>query len=265
MWSGDGTGGFSACTDLGADTGLSSGVALGSLIGTLNTGLIAHWRFDFDGRDDSANGRDGMLEDGAVITSDARIGSGALDLRGVDGYVDVDAIDFSVVTDCSFAYWVSVDAYPSDWGGAIYSPDFGAPPVTNVRSGDQLPEIGLDLHLFGITADSTIADDDRWFHVAFTHDAITGTVTPYVNGRAETAFVGPPGAACGANRSAMIGAWDPNGDGMPDGRFHDGRIDDLRIYDRVLSAAEVAQLADGLPFEDGFESGDTSAWSATVP
>jgi len=31
------------------------------------------------------------------------------------------------------------------------------------------------------------------------------------------------------------------------------------------SGLQVLTTCEGLPFEDGFESGDTSAWSATVP
>ena len=45
----------------------------------------------------------------------------------------------------------------------------------------------------------------------------------------------------------------------------DGLIDEVRIYDRALTAAEILALPPpggfvGI-FADGFESGDTSAWN----
>ena len=51
------------------------------------------------------------------------------------------------------------------------------------------------------------------------------------------------------------------------GRFGEW-LDEVRIYDRALSGAEILSLpgpSDSAIFSDGFESGDTSAWSATVP
>jgi hypothetical protein len=48
-----------------------------------------------------------------------------------------------------------------------------------------------------------------------------------------------------------------------------GVIDEVFLFDRALSAGEIAALAvDPGPLEilaDGFESGDTSAWSISTP
>jgi hypothetical protein len=52
-------------------------------------------------------------------------------------------------------------------------------------------------------------------------------------------------------------------DGATDFRFV-GAVDDVRVYNRALSPAEVAELYLSL-LVDGFESGSLSAWSSHVP
>ena len=48
-----------------------------------------------------------------------------------------------------------------------------------------------------------------------------------------------------------------------------GVIDEVFLFDRALTAGEIAALAiDPVPLEilvDGFESGDTTSWSVTTP
>ena len=43
-----------------------------------------------------------------------------------------------------------------------------------------------------------------------------------------------------------------------------GMLDDLRLYDRVLTAEEISELYNSL-FIDGFESGSVSSWMTTAP
>ena len=53
----------------------------------------------------------------------------------------------------------------------------------------------------------------------------------------------------------------------PAGKPWDGRIDDVRIYDRALSATEIQALPPSSAeriFGDGFESGTTAGWDASV-
>jgi hypothetical protein len=59
------------------------------------------------------------------------------------------------------------------------------------------------------------------------------------------------------------------GDQPGGSRPFDGVLDELRLYDRALTPEEIAILLAGGGeceplFEDGFESGDTDAWSSTV-
>jgi hypothetical protein len=73
-------------------------------------------------------------------------------------------------------------------------------------------------------------------------------VTPATFDFSNTATLGLSNSPCiGADGTVML----------------EGGIDDLRIYDRVLTDFEIVNL--GGIFADGFETGDVSAWSGSVP
>jgi hypothetical protein len=101
---------------------------------------------------------------------------------------------------------------------------------------------------------------DEWHHVAVTVGPSSGGHHPislYVDGSfIETRSM----AGEATNNTAPLGI---GNDGEYDRRFA-GAIDDLRIYDRELTADEVDEVFNSL-FVDGFESGSASAWSSTIP
>jgi hypothetical protein len=84
---------------------------------------------------------------------------------------------------------------------------------------------------FGNDVGSIALSSNRWYHISVTH--LNGTLTLYVNGVSN-------GTATGtlAQNGFMLG----NGY-TTDTRAFAGIIDDLRIYNRVLSATEIAALA----------------------
>ncbi len=104
----------------------------------------------------------------------------------------------------------------------------------------------------------TIPTGDNWMHIAFVFDSGAGRIDMYFDGKYVDSTFGATGVPCGDGRSSTIGSWDEDGLGFMR-RFHDGRIDELHIYDRTLDQDEVFELAQGI-FRDGFESGDLSAW-----
>ena len=89
-------------------------------------------------------------------------------------------------------------------------------------------------------AKSTSAiNDDTWYHVAMTRHFVTGKVQVYINGVPGT----PTSSESGLKlRSfADIGRV-LNVDGAGNHRYFNGEIDELRIYDYVLSDTEIADV-----------------------
>jgi hypothetical protein len=108
-----------------------------------------------------------------------------------------------------------------------------------------------------------------WHHVAMVADTAAAKLRLYVDGlevgASPKTFSGS--LADFAPHDYYIGTGDPLVERW-DYRMR-GVIDEVFLFDRALSAGEIAALAvDPGPLEilaDGFESGDTSAWSISTP
>ncbi len=174
-------------------------------------------------------------------------GSGCLELDGAGDRVFVPAAPFPREA-FTYCLWFNPNtAMGTDSGRSdlIYwspgGPAPGARPalVHNIDGSGRLrASIMLDTMLSdeqGLAfTDSRAFDASTWYHVAFTFDGAKTSV--YVNGKLENTlnFAGVhqqrynPGVYFGASSHG--------------GNAFDGKLDDIRIYDRALSAAGVADL-----------------------
>ncbi|MEX2186485.1 MAG: LamG domain-containing protein [Pirellulales bacterium] len=207
--------------------------------------LLAHYAFDTDA-DDATGNHPGSLQGGAAITSlasDARVGSGALDLRGVDGFVDIPTPVLDHVGSFSISMFVSVDALAAGCCTALVTNDSWAAGKLHLNLGSTaIPEAAINGNPTSAWGqDVAVPTDGSWVHLAYTYDAATGVMTPYINGVAGNPGTGGTATAVG-DGPLNIGAWDSTGGGTQQ-RFLDGRIDDLRFYSGVLTPAEVSNLA----------------------
>ena len=214
------------------------------------TGLQAQYAFDGDARDSSGQGRNGTLQGGATFAA-GKIGQ-ALSLDGVDdtvtipGYKGILADAAGVQHAFTVCAWIKTAVTGMEivaWG-------------TNV-SGQRLNfrvDTVLRLEHAGGNMRATNGPsllDDRWHHVAGTVPE-AGTmmdVKLYVDGRDVSA----PGSSTTAfNLTANVDVAIGSG-GPVTGRFFKGLIDDVRIYDRVLSAGEIAGMAGlTIPYDRSF-------------
>jgi Concanavalin A-like lectin/glucanases superfamily len=80
---------------------------------------------------------------------------------------------------------------------------------------------------------------NRWKHVASTYDGTWLSV--YIDGRAAGS-TRVSGRTCVSGEPLAVGAKNNPTKGLLEA-FWDGRLDEVRVYDRALTATEVAQLA----------------------
>jgi hypothetical protein len=85
---------------------------------------------------------------------------------------------------------------------------------------------------------TTNVSDGTWHHVAFTYNSSTGETEVYVNGTREDTATTRTGSINDFNSLGRIENTDSN---------FTGRLDELRIYDHVLSADEITEFAGGEP------------------
>lgn len=86
-----------------------------------------------------------------------------------------------------------------------------------------------------LTAENTLPQINTWYHIVVTHDGVTNEAKIYVNGNLEgtTTF----GLAYYTNSDpTIIGKFYTGYDGL----FLNGIVDEVRVYNRVLSSTEVS-------------------------
>jgi glucose/arabinose dehydrogenase len=207
--------------------------------GSVVPGLVAAYGFNEGGGtslgDASGNGNVGTVS-GATWTTAGRFGS-ALSFDGTNDWVTVaDAPGLRLTTGMTLMAWVYPTAHGNGvWrnvlikerpGGEVYNlyanVDTNAPTVYVVRAADP----GTPLDARG-TAQLPL---NAWTHLAATHDGTT--LRLFVNGAqvGSRAVSGSLLTSSGALRIGGNSIW---------GEFFRGRIDEVRVYNRALSAAEI--------------------------
>jgi hypothetical protein len=221
-------------------------------VATLSSGLVAHWRLDGDCVDATGNGNDCVVV-GAQVASGA-IGS-AYEFDGVDDELVVSVgPELRSVTagPHSISAWVKLEETPTvpkfvvDSVNPALGGDFGdqrglrfhsdATPVfkwvTDAGPGCQFAGNGL---AYCLASDGPIGVG-QWHHIAGVYDANAGRI--YVDGvmRGSIASAGIP------TPTTIWKIGNVSGGGTGTG-FFQGAIDDVRVYNRALTGAEIAALS----------------------
>ncbi len=223
---------------------------------TLADGLIGHWTFDGKYmtpgvQDASGNELHGTLSGfSATTTVIGKIGQ-ALDFDGVNDYVNIGDIDLT--TAMSASAWFYVDSFST--GGLLnkgivsrHIGDAGSNRswslYVDLQTSGSNPRLGAALSSNGTNQASnnlvgtTMLQEGRWYHAVLTYDANDKTII-YIDGAQEATDATPPASLHLNDIPAKIGTQYT----ATDNRFFlDGKIDDVRIYNRALTPEEVQRL-----------------------
>ena len=215
----------------------------------LNSGLVGHWTFDGKDMinnvsDTSGQGNDGGLStSGESTTSKQAIGvlGQALSFDGTDDYVDVSDSFYS--DSLSACAWVYPDNLASvrnivekrNSSGVSQGLNEWELVVENNKATFNIWTTGgaLALNAIGNTTLST----STWYYLCGVGTGNGNTGYVYVNGVADG---NAAQSAATADTSSRIQVGPRSSDN--DTRYWSGKIDDVRIYNRALSAAEVKRL-----------------------
>lgn len=234
-------------------TGCSESIldAVGLPPQVLTDGMVAHWTLDESSgtvvNDSSGNGHDGQLTGGTWI-SDGRFG-GALRLAAGDA-VALPGFP-SPTPNWSVSVWLRM----SDQQFAADASDL----FTEILSTENLRSAGWQInvdkvlpqprYVFSywspplkdyIGAKCSCVEIGAWVHLAATVDTNTNRITLYRNGMFADDETRPSDIVAG-DSTLYFGRWNM------DGRLLDGDLDDVAIWARALTAAEISALATRSP------------------
>jgi len=207
--------------------------------------LVVHWAFDENSGStvtDSAGGVAGDVVN-ATWTQGLFPGStSALDFNGSDAYVNVTGQNWGTFEQVSVALWLKFDNLPGPYN-SLFHEDWSAGGIHfMVRSSGV---VGFSLNGRGPNDfnSQAVLEAGTIYHVVATFDITTGHTQIYIDGMLDSATNSSPSATEIFLRSPFtIGSWNTN-------RYWDGVLDDLRIYDRILSEKQIENLFNGIPPE----------------
>lgn len=218
-------------------------------------GLVAHWKLDDAAGStaaDSAGSNDGTLIDGPLWAS-GKI-DGALDFDGVDDYVNIPNDILPSNIQYTMTGWISPRGENSDnsWDDqciidlrgqyqtCVYwqESDFSGNPSS-------IAFYNVNSSTVGVASSDNSAPVNTWTHFAASFDGTTMQL--YINGQlAGFAASEPPVPISASYWSSKIGKdyQSPDRNSIYDRLWFNGKIDDVRVYNKDLSAEEIQQLYD---------------------
>jgi len=218
----------------------------------LNLGLVGYWSMD-EGSGTAVNDQSGNRNTGTVYSSttpaanwvDGKMGK-ALDFDGSDDYVSINSNSTHQITgDISFGAWFRADSVVDKKRIIEEGND-----ISETEANNQLYVLrwdttsGNDLeykHEYGAGTDQTSAFDTnlstgQWYYAILVRTVADNTVKLYLNGTYHSSITYTNDPTGGTSSGLYFGATDTALDSF------DGIIDEVRIYNRALSAVEIKRL-----------------------
>ncbi|MDH3629517.1 MAG: DNRLRE domain-containing protein [Gammaproteobacteria bacterium] len=204
-------------------------------------GPIAHWKLD-DAVGmtaiDSVGGNDATLNGNPAWTTG--VADGALEFDGSGDYATTDN-PFTPPPVGTVSFWMKVPGSPASHGRILGLDDTWE--IRHVTTGT--PDgiaygLVFDLGVTGVNTEFvttvTVDTPDQWYFVAATYDTNTDAYQVYLDGVLHKSGTYPSALAVPAANPLSLGTRTGSSN------YFTGTLDDVQIYDRILSAGEIAEF-----------------------
>lgn len=212
----------------------------------LTDGLISYWKLDGNSNDavSTNNGTDTSITyssgNGKIVQGAGMNGSSSRSSVGNSSALTPNAI--------SIAAWVKRNS--TGTLDQILTRDYADSGNANTRAyqfrldtTDVAQFVPFNASSVGVITGSTTISSGTWYHIVGTWDGTT--INLYVNGTSDATGVSFSGTLrSGGANNTYIGADQNGGAGAP-ANFFDGAIDEVGIWNRALTGAEITQLYNG--------------------
>lgn len=211
-------------------------------------GLIAYWPLDSNGVDRSGNGHNGTYHNITTVSNRFGVPGKAAYFDGSTSYITIpdDTVLRLHGTDFTVTGWIKLDSYNPSYGSNILSKHYngadngwGWSITGNASSSNGLMFFGPGGSLHNSFGANITVDTTQWHMVTSVYDATAQTLTHYVDGVLDNTTYSIPSPNGAINAALNIGYDNPTGLYY----FH-GKMDELRIYGRALTANEIQGLFD---------------------
>ena len=194
---------------------------------------VGAWELDGVSDDASGHGHSVALQNGPMWT-DGHVGQ-ALEFNGVNQWADTGASILDTTTDYSVAAWVRLD-HTGRFASAVSQDRSDGVSEFFLQYSAQDNRLAFSTPT--IRALGPIPQPGVWYHMVGVYDSVKSQIRLYVNGQLAGAAPYCPGRA--AVGHTVIGRALYNGAQVD---FWPGALDQVHVYDRALTAAEIDQLS----------------------
>lgn len=204
---------------------------------TASAALI--WASPMDGDATATVGPNGVANGSPVPTADRNGNAGgAVLFNGTDSFYNLGIVAGSLNAG-TMAAWVRTDDHGGERGAIAMGVSGGGTAnyftVQDTGSGRWRSDVDDGALRRDVLSDNPVVPTGTWQHLAVTF-AIGGNLTMYIDGVPQADVQALGGLTITPLGDWLVGAERTNA------RFFSGAIDDVRLYDNELSAAEVAAL-----------------------
>ncbi|MHC4677735.1 MAG: LamG domain-containing protein, partial [Planctomycetota bacterium] len=229
-----------------------------------SAGLVAQYKLDQNANDSSGNGHNGTVEGAPTWTSPGWDGTGAcMQFGGDSDRITIESFDVAG-SGITLSAWINPSSLKNDARMISKSQGSGTPDhywaMVLSGSGENNLEFRFRTDTGATTrrtsAEGNDVEANEWTHIAATWDASDPFMRLYKNGieidsvsKAGSAVATAPGVKIGIGNQSVSAGPDPGNMTRP----FDGLIDEVCVYERGLSVAELAWLAGRTqPFDEPF-------------
>ena len=205
-------------------------------------GIVGWWPFNGNANDESGNINDGTVN-GATLTAD-RFGNAdkAYSFDGVNDFIEINdnnIFHFGTTTSFSTALWVKYNTnMPAT---ALISKAL----PTNPADGYQIMLINNN-PVFDIVnttfSGNTTLNDNIWHSIVFTANRASNEIIFYIDGILNVSIIDPNLSVNDLTNSSSLKFGKLR---QPGGALFNGNIDDIGIWNRVLTQQEITDLYNG--------------------
>jgi len=201
----------------------------------LEEGLVAYYPFNGNANDESGNGNDGVVH-GATLTVD-RFGnaSNAYEFDGVNDFIQSYNSLNDITNNISISIWIKKeDLWEDEYQKIILTGTSASNYGVNISQGPNDYPFYFQINDNSVQVKTNYPAINSWVHIVGVYDGTQ--IKLYI----DKGFIGADSYTLNVDilNPLRIG-W---GYGV---EFFNGKIDDIRIYNRALTETEIQQLYDG--------------------
>ena len=230
---------------------------LAAELADLNRGLIAYYPFNGNTNDSSGNNKHGTAINGVGFgTNVANVASRAAEFDGLDDYINIpDSVNYFARDTMSVSFLVNLRNINTR-SAFLTKAAFNTPSAVSWGSGIELDNTGKIGFTVGNATNSCTAvwntsqgggtqirtvdplENNKWMHVTLLYEK--GIQKIFLNGQLQSTNTDPWGYLNQCNNANLrIGGW-----WKDDIISLNGKIDEIRFYNRILTAFEIALLTE---------------------